>query len=140
MQGIERRWGTTVLSGFAPSGAQMAPMPGEIDWARGLDDFLDRASFEGRWAVRLGLLMAMTAPVWLWGRLRSAARLSEAERARLLDALLAHRFYAVRELALLLKLVACMTLFRSARLRGLSGYDPAPSAKRALAVLPRQVA
>ena len=73
----------------------------------------------------------------------SAARLSPEERARLLDALLAHRFYAIRELALLLKLVACMTLFRSTRLRAATGFDPAPATPAdsgALVVLSRRVA
>ena len=113
---FERRWTHAVMSGFAPDEP--------IDWALGVERFLQRANLTGRLGVRLGVLLAVTAPLWCWGRLRSAMGLDAADRARLLEALLSHRIYAVRELALLLKLVACMALFQRSGVRAGSGYDP----------------
>lgn len=116
------------MSGFAPVGGPgLAPRAGEVDWDLGVARFLERASTKGRLGVRVGLLLVVTAPLWLWGRLRSGASLAAEERARLLDAMLSHRFFFVRELTLLLKLVACMALFRVEDVRARSGYDPAPA-------------
>lgn len=140
MFAFERRWAAAVMGGFAPPGGEgLAPTAGEVDWAESVERFLERANVKGRLGVRLGLLIAVTAPLWLWGRVRSAASLPGEERARLLDALLSHRVYAVRELALLLKLVACMALFRVPAMRERTGYDPVSvggaSGMRALTVL-----
>lgn len=124
MLAMEERWVETVMSGFAVAdGSGLAPRAGQIDWLSGARDFLERASMQGRLGVRLGVLLVMSAPLWLWGRLRSAATLSAVERAQLLDELLEHRVFAIRELTLLLKLVSCMALFRDASLRARSTYD-----------------
>lgn len=128
MLAFERRWAEAVLGGFATPGAPgLAPRPDEVDWVRGVTRFLARASTKGRLGVRVGLFLVVTAPLWCWGQLRTALSLSAEERARLLDELLAHRWFAVRELCLLLKLVACMTLFGVPAVRARSGYDPAPT-------------
>lgn len=83
----------------------------------------------------------MTAPLWMWGKLRTAAGLGEAERARLLAAMLEHRVFFVRELTLLLKLVACMAMLRPAAVRAQTGYDrPAPRRERLLLPVVREVA
>ncbi|MBX3273352.1 MAG: hypothetical protein KF729_24020 [Sandaracinaceae bacterium] len=125
------RWAAVVMSGFVVAGGPgLAVAPGEIDWLGGTRDFLERASAKGRLGVRVGLLLAMSAPLWCWGRLTTAARLSPEERARLLAELLSHRVFFVRELMLLLKLVACMALLRPAAVRARTGYDrPAPAAR-----------
>lgn len=118
------RWAAVVLSGFVVAGAPgLAIEAGEIDWLGGTRDFLEKASPKGRLGVRVGLLLAMTAPFWMWGRLTTAARLAPEERARLLAALLEHRVFFVRELTLLLKLVGCMALLRPATVRARTGYD-----------------
>ena len=117
MFAIERRWMNGVMEGWAPGVA--------VDWSAGVERFLERASAKGRLGVRVGLLLALTAPLWLWGRLRAATSLRAEERARLLDQMLSHRFFFVRELTLLLKLVGCMALFAASDLRAKSGYDPA---------------
>lgn len=131
------RWAAVILSGFVVSGATgLTTAPGEIDWLGGTRDFLEKASPKGRLGVRLGLLIAMTAPLWRWGRLTTAARLSEEDRARLLAELLEHRVYFVRELTLLLKLVGCMALLRPAAVRARTGYDrPVAAARRLLPVV-----
>ncbi|HJL18835.1 MAG TPA: hypothetical protein RMH99_24445 [Sandaracinaceae bacterium LLY-WYZ-13_1] len=138
MFAFERRWAAAILGGFAPSaGPGLAPAEGEVDWARGVRRFLARASAKGRLGVRVGLLLVVTAPIWGRGRLRSAVHLPPDERAALLEELLAHRFFVVRELCLLLKLVACMTLFTAPGMRERVAYDP--PAERRLPVV-REVA
>ena len=123
------RWSAVILGGFTVDAADgLAADPGQVDWERGARDFLERANLEGRLGVYAGMWIAMTAPLWLWGRLRSAAGLEPVERARLLAELLSHRVFFVRELTLLLKLVACMAFFRDPAIRARSGYDrPAPA-------------
>jgi len=98
------RWAPYVLAGFALA---------EIDWDRGVRDFLEKASPKGRLGVRIGLLIAMTAPLWMWGRPSTARGLRGEDRGRLLHELLEHRIFFVRELTLLLKLVACMAMLRA---------------------------
>lgn len=130
MFAIERTWTDAVMEGWAPGRG--------VDWAAGVQRFLERASAKGRLGVRVGVLLAITAPFWLWGRLRSARSLSVEDRSRLLDEMLRHRFFFVREMTLLLKLVGCMALFAVTDLREKSGYDPTPrqrSGARSLHVL-----
>jgi len=126
------RWAPYVLAGFAL---------GPIDWDRGVRDFLEKASPKGRLGVRVGLFLAMTAPLWMWGRLSTARGLRGEDRGRLLHELLEHRIFLVRELTLLIKLVACMAMLRDDAVRESTGYYGAP-AKPARALLPviREVA
>ena len=123
------RWAVIVLGGFVVAGTDgLSPEPGKIDWVGGTRDFLEKASPKGRLGVRVGMLIVMTAPLWMWGRLRTAASLDATERAELLSQLLCHRIYIVRELTVLLKLVACMSLLRPASVRAQTAYDrPAPT-------------
>jgi hypothetical protein len=73
--------------------------------------------------MRLALTFCALSPLWLAGRLRRFNSLGGAERAALLDRLLHHRIWMIAELTLLLKLCACMALFRSTTLRERSQYD-----------------
>ena len=45
-----------------------------------------------------------------------------------------HRVFIVRELSLLLKLIACMAVFRSTEARERSGYDGVISTKKNLSL------
>jgi hypothetical protein len=71
----------------------------------------------------LGVWMAWLAPVWMTLRLRTLGSLAPAERATILNAMSRHRSYAVRELTLLLKIVASMALLGVPSVRARSGYD-----------------
>ena len=63
------RWAAVILSGFVVSGVPgLTTAPGEIDWLGGTRSFLEKASPKGRLGVRVGLFLAMTAPIWSWGR------------------------------------------------------------------------
>ena len=133
------RWSAIILGGFTVEGGEgLAPDPGQIDWRRAALDFLERANLRGRLGVHIGMLIAMAAPLWLWGRFQTAASLVPVERARLLAELLSHRIFFVRELTLLLKLVACMAFFRDPAIRARSAYDR-PASKALLPVV-REVA
>ena len=133
------RWAAIILGGFTVEGAEgLAPDPGQIDWRQGALDFLEKANLKGRLGVHVGMVIVMTAPLWLWGRFATAASLGPTERARLLSELLRHRVFLVRELALLLKLVACMTFFRDPAIRARSAYNR-PKVKALLPVV-REVA
>lgn len=134
------RWAAIILGGFAVEGGEgLAPDPGQIDWERGATDFLERANLKGRLGVYLGMWIAMSAPLWRWGRFATAASLAPEARARLLSELLSHRIFFVRELTLLLKLVACMAFFRDPTIRARSAYDRPVQAKVLLPVV-REVA
>ncbi len=138
MTGVEQGWTRLVLSCFAGSGTGFTVEEGEVDYLAGAQRFLSAASDKAGLGLRVAIVMVMTAPVWMLGRLTSLRGLSREERSALLDRMLSHRVFFVRELCLLLKLVACMAIFRSPAARARSGFD-APS-KRSLAVLREEAA
>jgi hypothetical protein len=74
----------------------------------------------------------VTTPVCVGGRLRGFASLSPTERSEHLDAMSRHRIFLVRELCLLLKLIACMAIFRAPSTRARTGYDGDELASRAV--------
>jgi hypothetical protein len=131
-----------VLSSFAPAHAGgIVRSEAEVDWAGAWRAFAGGLSAKARLGAYLGLAIAMLAPLWAYGRLASLAALSRDARARALDVLLTHRVYLVRELVLMLKVCACMAMFRSSAVRERSGYDrPAPSSALHLPVLRTEAA
>jgi hypothetical protein len=125
MLSFERKWAERVLEAFAPPGPndRFAPSPGQVQYGASLLA-MNRAS--NRFAsvgMRLAVWAVFFAPVWLFGRLATFASLDIEQRAEILDRMLAHRFYLVREMVLLLKLAACMAIFALPDLRARSGYD-----------------
>jgi hypothetical protein len=144
MGGLEQRWTELVLSSFAGSDAGFAVRPEEVDYVAGAQRFMGAASDKARLGLRFAVLLAITAPLWMCGRFRSLGGLPREERSRLLDAMSRHRVFFVRELCLLLKLVACMAIFRSPAARARSGFDRPDAAqadaKRSLKVLTGEAA
>lgn len=120
---LEAWWASLVLPAFAGSGRGFTVDEAEVDYLAGLARFLGAASQKARLGVRFAFFLVVTAPIWLGGRLRGFASLSAAERSELLDAMSRHRLFVVRELCLLLKLIACMAIFRAPSARARSGYD-----------------
>jgi hypothetical protein len=130
-----------VLSSFSGSDGGQAGFTvaeGEVDYASAAARFAGAASEKARLGFRVAVLLAWTAPLWMGRRLAMMGSLGREERSAVLDEMSRHRFFFVRELCLLLKLVACMAIFRSPAARARTGFDrpaPAPSdAKRSLAV------
>lgn len=126
---IERSWASVILPSFAgaPSGALVAS-PSEVDYPAAFERFMGKATPKARFGIRVALLLVMSAPLWLTFRPRSFRSLDPEARSALLDRLLEHPIFFVRELCLLVKLAACMAIFRSHEARARSGYDgdPAP--------------
>lgn len=123
MTGFGERWASVVLASFAPARAGGVVREGEVDWASAWRTFVAGLSAKARLGAWLALFIAISAPLWAHGRVASLARLSWEARARAMDALLAHRLYLVRELVLMLKVCACMAMFRSGEVRARTGYD-----------------
>lgn len=129
-------WAALVLSSFVPvSAGGLVRNDREIDWSGAWERFLSSMNARARLGARVALLIAITAPVWVLGRLGSLASLGIEERARLLDRLLAHPLYLVRELVLMLKICACFAMFRSDQVRARTSYDLPVTSKRGLPLL-----
>ena len=124
MTGFERRWAHQLLSSFtAHRGAGLCPQPDEVDYTAALVRMRHEATPLAAFALRLAVWLAALAPLWLWGRLTTISRIAVEHRPELLRQLLNHRAFAVRELALLLKLCAAMALMGTPSVRARSGYD-----------------
>lgn len=120
---LEVFWAGLVLPSFAGSDAGFTVREGEVDYLAGLARFMGSASEKAKLGIRFAFFLAVTTPVWVGGRLRGFASLSPAERSEHLDAMSRHRVFLVRELCLLLKLIACMAIFRAPTTRERTGYD-----------------
>ncbi|HVO31668.1 MAG TPA: hypothetical protein VMV18_13065, partial [bacterium] len=85
-----------------------------VDRARTADflrDFGRRAPAHVAWGLRVVLWLTLLSPLLLVGRARSFLSLSAEECAGLWSKALEHRRYAVRQLALVLKALACLCHF-----------------------------
>lgn len=125
LSSIERALAPVVLSSFAPlalpSGFSVGV--GEVDWTSGLDRFLAQASDKARLGIAVAMVAFFFAPLFTLGRFCTLAKATLEERAVAMERLLDHRILLVREMALLVKLVACMAMFRVSSLRERTGYD-----------------
>lgn len=133
---LEVSWAGLVLPSFAGSRSGFTVNEGEVDYLAGLARFMGTASEKAKLGIRFAFFLVVTAPVWVGGRWRGFASLDAEERAGLLDALSRHRIFLVRELCLLLKLIACMAIFRSPHARERTGYDGAMPRRVARVALP----
>ena len=131
MMGFERRWAKHLLAAFAPhDGAGLAPFEGEVDYLNAFGRMMREATPLAALGLRAALWMAALAPLWLWGKLTTISKLAVDRRTQLLRELLVHRWFAVRELSLLLKLCAAMALLGSPAVRLRSGYDAVQAAAK----------
>jgi hypothetical protein len=79
-----------------------------------------------RLGLRLALWVVALSPLFVLGRLCTFTGLAPKERTALLDRLLEHGSFAVRESTFLLKTAACLALLGSQSVRARSHYDGAP--------------
>jgi|GEM_PF-1184635 len=133
---LETFWASLVLPSFA--GASFAEGeagftigPTEVDYLEGLRRFMAKASDKACLGIRFAFLLAITTPMWLGGRMKGFASLTPTERSELLDRMSRHRIFFVRELCLLLKLIACLAIFRTPGTRERTDYDGPEPARRA---------
>ncbi|RME04124.1 MAG: hypothetical protein D6812_04555 [Deltaproteobacteria bacterium] len=107
---FERRWLLEIFEAILPGetndrlelGARDLPM------VAFLEDFLEHAPWRMRAGLRGALWVVQFSPLFLLGRPTLFTRLSNDEGARCLTRLGEHRAYLLRELPVLLKMVACM--------------------------------
>jgi hypothetical protein len=133
---FERRWIDAILGSFAPEGGPgLAPRTGEVDYLGTFVGLYTSARTIARVGFRAGLWLVALAPVWLGRGARTLPALALPERQALLAELLDHRVYAVREAAFLMKLAACLALFANEQVRARSGFDRAPTASQADAIV-----
>lgn len=123
MTAIERRWTALVLSSFTGSDGGFRADE-DCDWFYSAKTFMAAGSEKAALGLRVAVILAMTAPIWMWGKMKTLGAFDAEERSRCLHEMLAHRVFFVRELCLLLKLIACMAIFRSSGARARSGYAP----------------
>lgn len=106
-----------------------------VDLEPPLTRLLGAAPWRAVLGVRLALLVAQIAPLFVLRRTAPLSRLAAADRARVMGALLASPFYAVRQLALLLKMlgafvVGCMPDVRAELVPGRAIPVPLESGPR----------
>lgn len=128
---LETFWAGLVLPSFAGSSHGFTVNEGEVDYLDGLARFMSKASDKACLGIRVAFLLAVTAPIWITGRFTGFASLTAEERAEVMDRMSRHSFFFVRELCLLLKLIACMAIFRARSTRERTGYDGDEREKRA---------
>jgi hypothetical protein len=76
-----------------------------------LRDFGARAPWHVAWGLRALIWAAFAAPFLFAGRVRGLLSLPMEERSALWNRALEHRFYDVRQLALLFKTLVCLCWF-----------------------------
>ena len=108
--GFERRWLAQVNGAILPSGASDALPLGAADvpMDRFVDDLFARAPLRMLVGVRLALWAVVVSPPFVVGRWATFGGLSDAERVACLVRLRESPTYAVREIPILLKAMACL--------------------------------
>lgn len=119
---FERRWLLRIFDAIYPAGTEGGLRLGASDVPiEGLlEDMVKRAPFDFVLGLRAGAWVVTLFGPLLTGRLRTFAGLTVAERADVLTSLAHSRLYLLREIPMLLKMVASL------------GYLGVPSVQRAL--------
>ncbi len=124
MLAFEERWAVAVLAEFAPAGGPgFSPREGEVDYLGALRGMMRASTRTAALGLRLALWITALAPLWLLGKVQTFRGIARERRTEILQRLLNHRFYIVREMVLVLKMSACFALFRVGSLRERSRYE-----------------
>lgn len=124
MTGMELRWGADILSAFAPAvTAEGGPRTTKDHYLAALTALATGATPKAAWGLRLAIWTVTLCPPLLVRRFRLFGQLTPGAAAAVLERLLAHRWFALRELTLLLKFAAAMALLGDPAARAHSGYD-----------------
>lgn len=134
----ELAWAAAAFSGLFPRGAHPAQPLGILDVDSGgvLQSLLREAPTRAVLGVRVAIVICALAPLVVLRRFRTIARIDDASRSRVMSALLTSSLYPVRQLTLLLKMMAslvfaCVPEVRSVVLRGARNVPiPADSGTR----------
>ena len=127
---FERRWFLTLADAMLPSGVRQGlPGAADVPMARFLDTFFREAALETALGVRAFTWILTLLPL-AW-RLRTFGGLRPRDQLIFLDKIEASRFYALREMPGLIKLVACLGWAAQPKVQralGLSKPDTTPPA------------
>ena len=111
---MEQRWGAIIARTFVPLGS----LAGSTD-ALDAGPLLAEDDRHGPWhaslLLRAAIWLVWLAPLWTFRSPRSFGGLGEEDRALLLESLLHHRSYPVRQSLNYLKLVSCSVTLGSLR-------------------------
>jgi hypothetical protein len=101
---LENAWAKAALSAMFP-GSSESGLDGiaAMDVPGYLDDVMRTRPFRAALGLRVAVWIVALAPPFVLRRFVTVTGLSQIERERLLDQLLAHRAYSVRMLVMLLK-------------------------------------
>jgi hypothetical protein len=107
---FERRWLLRIFEAILPSGmaSQVSRGAADVPLGRFLDDFVVHAPLLTVLGLRAALWLVLLAPFLVLRRPRSFLGLERAERVLLLERLRRNDNYVVRELAMFVKMVACL--------------------------------
>jgi len=106
--GFEKRWLLEIFAVILPAKAHPTLSTGAADLPLGafIDDFFRTAPLETRLGVRAALWVVVLSPL-LFGRAKTLLSLPPEEAAEVLRRLSGSRIYVLRELPMLIKMVAC---------------------------------
>jgi hypothetical protein len=101
---LENDWAMAALSAMFPGSAEVG-LEGiaAMDVRTYLDDVMRTRPLRAVLGLRLAIWIAALGPLLVLGRVTTLTRVSQPDRERVLDRLLAHRVYGVRMLVMLLK-------------------------------------
>lgn len=116
--GFERRWRDELCAAVVPRvGPAGLPGLGELDMDEFWSRFSAAAPADVRRSLRLAVWVLTLSPPLLIGGSRTFGHLSSERRGEHLDAAFRHRCWVLRELAGLVKLVACLAYFADPAVR-----------------------
>lgn len=103
---------------FAPEGATGVVVPLErVDLEGAMRETLATVPWRAGMGFRLSIWIVAFAPLFVLKRLRTVAGLGQAEREKVIDALIYSKLYVVRQLTLLFKAFGALFVFRDRPLR-----------------------
>ena len=106
---LETRWAEAAMGAIFPGSNDtgMAGIRG-MDVRGFLGEVLRTVPLQAALGTRIAIWLVALAPLLVLGRLKTIVGLVQADRERVVAALVAHRWYAVRSLALILKTMGAL--------------------------------
>jgi hypothetical protein len=114
---FERAWTDAAFDAIHPNDGVLPHGVAIMHPARFLDEVVRETPLEQSMGIRLALWIVALAPLFTIRRLGTIASIAPADRARVLERLLASPIYAVRQLVLSLKAMAALLYAQSTSVR-----------------------
>lgn len=115
---FEKRWARAALTGIFAEREHGVRVPFDrLDIEGTLDETIAFIPWRSGMGLRIAIWMIALSPLWLALRFATIASVALQEREKLLARLIYHRFYLVRQLALLFKAFGAIWVFRDSQLR-----------------------